>query len=349
MVPPSLTELLKLSQRAARGKRQRADVARWLRDPVPELESLSRELLTGSYQPGNPERFVIHEPKRRVISALPFRDRIVQHYLIAHTQPALERWFAPQSHACRVGHGSHRALRRAIELHRIHPWVLRLDIRKFFPSIDHEVLWTLLRPRCPKALCWLTQRILSASGHVEPVSFHFPGDDLWTPGQRPHGLPVGNLTSQVWANAMLTPVDHLLGSHLGLPHFVRYSDDLLVYGHDRGRLRDALAVIRGRCDELRLRLHPDKCRLHRTAEPVGFLGFVLERRAASVRVRLRAENPRRFRRRMREARRLLEAGAIEPEQLLCQVRAWLAHAAHGHTRTLCRRELERLGNLLRPE
>jgi len=343
---PALSDLARLTQRAARGKRRSPEVARFLLDPLPRLLDLQRTLAEHAYVPGTPHGFIIHEPKRRVISALPFRDRIVQHYLIDQTLPALERWFAPQSHACRVGRGTHQALRRAIELHRNHEWLLRLDIAKFFPSIDHCTLLELLLPRSPPDLHWLVRRVLGAPGHIEPVAFRFPGDDLLTPTERRHGLPVGNLTSQVWANAMLTPVDHLLASHLGLGTFVRYCDDVLVYAHDRDRLRAAWDAVVERCTRLRLRPHPTKCRLHRSTEPVSFLGFVLQRRADAVVVRLRADNVRRFRRRVRNLRTLLAAGAMEPEDACSRVRAWLAHAQHGHTRELCRHELDRLGNLL---
>jgi hypothetical protein len=141
---------------------------------------------------------------------------------------------------------------------------------------------------------------------------------------------------------MLTPIDHLIASHLGIGTFVRYCDDILVYAGERERLEEVLRRIDQRCSELRLRLHPRKCRLHRTTEPVAFLGFVLHRVGGGVRVRLRGENVRRFRARMGLTRALFEAGALDIEEVTARVRAWLAHARHGHTRELCTRELERL-------
>ena len=96
----------------------------------------------------------------------------------------------------------------------------------------------------------------------------------------------------IWANAVLTPVDHLLGSGLGLGAFVRYCDDVLVYAEDRRRLEDAWRRVRDLADRLRLRLHPDKCRHHRTTERVGFVGFVLERHGGRVAVHLACGNGR---------------------------------------------------------
>jgi hypothetical protein len=265
----------------------------------------------------------------------------------AATLPALERWFAPQSYACRAGKGTHRCLRRAIDLTRSKQLVLRIDVRKFFPSVDHAILRRLLDPFTPPDLRWLRDAFLDAPVGCERVAWHFPGDDLFAPLERPHGLPIGSLTSQVWANVFLTPVDHLLGSALGLGTFVRYCDDLLVFDDDAGRLRDALSTVEDRAHRLRLRLHPVKTRLHRTTDPVAFLGFVLRRVGDGVHVRLQSENVRRFRRRMATTRALLDAGAVEPGDVVARVRAWLAHARHGHTRTLCERELSRLSFALR--
>lgn len=137
---------------AARGKHRLPGVAAFLLDPAGHLDTLSRELESHAYRPGRGNSFWIHDPKRRRIFALPFRDRVVRHVLIAITLPMLERWFAPQSYACRTGKGTHRCLRRAIELTRVKRFVLRIDVRKFFPSIDHAVLRRLLDPRTPPEL-----------------------------------------------------------------------------------------------------------------------------------------------------------------------------------------------------
>jgi hypothetical protein len=218
-------------------------------------------------------------------------------------------------------------------------FVLRIDIRRFFPSIDHAILRHLLEATTPADLRWLRDCFLDAPVDVERVAFHFPGDELTTPFERPHGLPIGSLTSQIWANAYLTPIDHLIASHLGLGTFVRYCDDILIFDNDPSRLHRALAAIESRTDALRLCLHPRKTRLHRTTDPVAFLGFVLQRRGDNVRVRLCSENTRRFRGRMTLTRALFHAGTIDADEITARVRAWLAHARHGHTRALCRRVL----------
>ena len=107
-----LDHLHAMARAAAKGKRSCPEVAAFMVDPVPRLIDLKAELESKTYSPGQARPFIIHEPKRRLIAALPFRDRVVQHLLIEASLPALERWFAPQSYACRTGKGTHRALRR---------------------------------------------------------------------------------------------------------------------------------------------------------------------------------------------------------------------------------------------
>jgi hypothetical protein len=340
MVPTK--RLRDLAQRAARGKRRAADVARFLIDIHRHCADLAVDLAHHRYQPGRGRSFWIEDPKRRCIFALPFRDRVVQHLLVDETLETIERGLAAQSYACRVGKGTHRALTRAADLTRHRNFVLRLDIRRFFPSIDHALLRSMLQRTTPPPWRWLRDLFLDAPVAVEQVAFHFAGDDLFTPLTRPHGLPIGSLTSQIWANVYLSPIDHLLGSALGLGTFVRYSDDLLVFDDDPGRLREALARIDDRLESLRLRLHPQKTRLHRTTEPVSFLGFVLQRHGDAVQIRLRHDNVVRMRQRMARTQTLFAAGALEPRDVMSQLRAWLAHARHGHTRALLQTELERL-------
>jgi retron-type reverse transcriptase len=207
-----LAAVLRAARVAARGKRRSRDVAAFLLDAERHGIALVRELRAGAWRPRAPRGLAIHEPKRRLISALAFRDRVVQRLLVDATLPAIERSFEAQSYACRVGLGSHRCLRAAAELTRRHAYVLRLDLAKFFPSIDHAILESLLHPRTPRSWWPITKQIIDAPCHVEPTRFYFPGDDLFAPIGRPHGLPIGNLTSQVWANLMLTPIDHLLAA-----------------------------------------------------------------------------------------------------------------------------------------
>jgi hypothetical protein len=271
---------------------------------------------------------------RRLITVIPFRDRVVQHLLIDRTLGAIDGRMAPQSFACRKGYGTHRALRRAVGWTRQRAWVLKVDVRKFFPSIDHGLLKRMLLRVTPAEWRWLSDRFVDAPYEGERVSSWFPGDTLLAALEHPHGLPIGSLTSQIWANLYLSPIDHMLACELGIGSFERYCDDWLIWDDDPARLREALERLHQHATRLRLRLHPGKTRLHRTTDPVAFVGFVLQRRGDGVAVRLRKDSVRRFRARVSKMRVLLEAGAIDAADVRSRVQAWLAHAKHGHTRRL---------------
>lgn len=330
-----------MAQRAAKGKRRSTQVARFLLDLDRQCDALSLELAASSYQPSQGRAFWICDPKPRCIYALPFRDRVVQHLLIDATLLQIERRLVAQTYACRVGMGTHRCLDRARALHRTHRFVLRIDIQKFFPSIDHQVLRRLLDRVTPLPLRWLRDRFLDAPIATERADLHFPGEDSFVALCRPHGLPIGSLTSQIWANLFLSPLDHALTSYLGIGSWIRYSDDILVYHNDASRLDSALRHLEEVALGLRLRLHPHKTRIQETTEPLPFLGFALQRHQAAVSVRLRSENLVRMRQRVRALRALFSAGALEVDEVTARLSAWLAHVRHGHTRSLIEREITR--------
>ena len=316
---PLAAQLRPYAERAARGKRRSADVARLLRDRDASVDALAADLRTRAYRPGLGRFFRVADPKPRSIYALPFRDRVAQHFLIDRTLAAIERGLAPQTFACREGKGTHRGLARAAELARRARYVLRIDVRRFFASVDHALLRRMLLAVTPVSLRWLSDVFFDLPREVERADFAFPGDDLFTAITRPHGLPIGSLTSQIWANLFLAPIDHLLASALGLGSFVRYCDDLLVYDDDPGRLTAALHRIEARALSLRLRLHPTKTRLHRTTDPVPFLGFVIQRRGDAS---THHEAPRALRRRRRRRRR-----GSRPRPRVARARGARAHAA----------------------
>ena len=177
-MPVDVVRLGELAEVAARGKRRSGEVARFMLDVDRHVAALAAELVRGEYRPGKGRCFRIEDPKPRSIYALPFRDRVVQHLLIARTLPRVERRLAPQSYACRVGLGTHRCLRRAVEHTRQRRFVLRLDIQKFFASIDHDIVRQQLDRSTPAQWRWLRDRFIDAdlpAGAVERVVFHFAG------------------------------------------------------------------------------------------------------------------------------------------------------------------------------
>ncbi len=313
-------------RKARLGKRRRAGVARFERDLEINLLRLERELRDGSYQPGRYRSFYIHEPKRRKISAAPFRDRVVHHALVRTIEPIWEARFSNASYACRVGKGTHRAADHAQALLRRHRYVLKTDVAQFFPSIDHEILLTLLaRHIACRPTLDLCQKIIAGGDGVLASEYTFtlfPGDDLFA-ALRPRGLPIGNLTSQFCANVYLHTLDVLLQRELRLPH-VRYCDDILVFADDRATLHQAREALTTRMADLRLTPHPIKTRLYQSGEGVEFVGY----RLFPTYRRLRRSNVQRFVRRLKRQQRDYRARRLAPEKLRASLMSWIAHASH---------------------
>jgi retron-type reverse transcriptase len=324
----SFSNLLTALHRAAAGKRKRPDVAAFLMNQEPELMQLQRELKDGSYQPGSYRTFRIHEPKPRTISAAPFRDRVIHHALTQVLEPVFEKQFSKDSFACRKGKGTHLALERAKLGARHHAYALKCDVRKYFPSIDHEILKNLLARavKCAPTLD-LAARIIDGSNAQEEILLYFPGDDLFTPGERRRGLPLGNQTSQFFANVYLNPLDQLINRELRPTVYVRYVDDFLLFGDSQEALRDQLQRMQPLLHGLRIELHPRKSRVYRTRDGVTFLGW----RVFPERTRLVRGNVARFRRRLGRLCREYQQGVRDWDQIHPRVRAWMAHAAHGNT------------------
>ena len=174
-----------------------------------EVLRLERELRSGCYQPGRYKTIEVRDPKHRVVSAAPFRDRVVHHAFCAVCEPIFERGFIYDSYANRRGKGTHRAVARYEAFRDRFRAVLRCDVYRYFPAIDHQILKDDLRRRiaCPRTLA-LADRIVDGSNPQEPIDLYFPGDDLFTPFERRRGLPIGNLTSQFFANLYLDGLDH---------------------------------------------------------------------------------------------------------------------------------------------
>lgn len=317
--------------RAVRGKRSKPGAAAFMAGLERHLLRLRDELNAQSWRPGVHVDFVVRDPKRRVVSAAPFRDRVVHHALHEVIAPVFERGFIADSYANRVGFGTHRALARYEHYRDRYRFVLRADVWRYFPSIDHAVLKKDLRRRigCVPTL-WLCDNIIDAvspaSLQAERADAWFEGDDLLTPLERPRGLPLGNLTSQFFANVFLNPLDHYCKEVLRAP-YVRYVDDMALFSDDLHRLQAWRLAIEQHLARRRLLLHPDKTSIQPCSEPAAFLGYV----TAPGRRQLVPANVGRFAQRLHGMRQAYQAGELTREQIQQRVQAWVAHARHADT------------------
>lgn len=326
----SLENLLLAAHKARRGKSRRPDVEEWWLRRETEVLALREELLSGGYQPGAYHFFEIHQPKRRLIAAAPFRDRVVHHALCNRLAPLLERTFIARSFSCQIGKGTTAARECCRQLVNRHRYVLKCDVRKFFPNIDHAILRAKLeeRIRCAGVM-ELIRKILASyrTGPDVPPPL-FPGDDWLETVQRPRGLPIGNLTSQLWGNFHLDGLDHWLTEQERHGAYLRYTDDFLIFGDDKPRLWQLHEGVQRHLAAVRLRLAEPKSRLVSTDEGVSFCGF---RFLPDLSPRVLGATKRRF-----EARRYVLAGAGDARRLSVAVFAWYQFSREANSEGLRR-------------
>lgn len=317
------------AQKAAKGKRRKPGVAAFLANLEPNVLRLERELQEGSWRPGRYTVIQVREPKPRRVSAAPFRDRVVHHALCAVVAPLLMRGFIDDSYANRIGKGTHRAVARYEQYRNRYAWCLRCDIYRYFPAIDHAILKADFRRRirCERTLA-LMDAIVDGSNPQEPVHRYFPGDDLFTPFERRRGLPIGNLTSQLFANLYLDRLDHYVKEVLRVPGYLRYVDDFALFGNDPKEIEHWRCELDRFLIGRRLSLHPRKTTLVARTELIEFLGFVL---MPDGRRRLPDENVQRFRNRLRGLRDRYRIGGASRDEIVASVNGWIGHAMHANT------------------
>lgn len=325
----SWQNLLLAYRKASKGKRGGANVAAFEHRLEENLIWLQYELRAQRYQPGEYTNFYIHEPKRRLISAAPFRDRVVHHALCNLIEPIFERSFIDDSFANRVGKGTHRAVQRCQQFARKYRFVLQCDIKQFFPSIDHSILYEILSKKITdRKVLWLVSKILQSGQQVQNEiheMIYFPGDDLFSV-LRKRGLPIGNLTSQFWANVYLNPFDHFIKRELRCGGYVRYVDDFLLFADNKDVLWSWLACLKNRLMCFRLSLHTG-AHPRPVTEGIPFLGFVIypDRR------RLKRRKGIYFQRKYNNMVQSFRAGAISIDQITESVRGWINHVRYGNT------------------
>ena len=282
-------------RRAASGRRDKPAVAAFLFHREREIIRLERELREHTYTPGKYITFLVHDPKCRTISAPPFRDRVVHHSLCAAVEPVFERMAIHDSYACRRGKGSHAAVDRAQDYARRYRYFLKLDVEKFFDSVDHEVCRALVRRlvKDPDVL-WLVDTVIAHGPAGAPAG---------------KGFPIGNLTSQHLANLYLSGLDHHIKEQLHAKAYLRYMDDMLLFGDDKEMLwRCHEEIVRYLARELKLELQSKATVLAPVSEGVPFLGV---RIWPSVR-RLTRRRKARFVRKLRASHVLAVSAGGEP-------------------------------------
>lgn len=315
--------LIAAEARAFQGARTNREAMAFRYSREPECLRLQRELLVGTYRPRPYRTFSILDPKPRTISAAAFRDRVVHHALCAVLSPIFERRAIFHSYACRVGKGSHRAVDRVRRWTRRFPYFLKMDIRKYFETVPHVRLKAALGQVVPD------RDVLDLAGVFI---------DHGAPGSPPGvGLPIGNLTSQHFANFYLGALDRFVLETVGVGAYVRYMDDLVFLDVSKGHLRH----VRKRVTEflradLELEVRAEITSLAPVREGLPFLGL----RVWPGCVRLAGPTRRRFIAGIRAVEREHASGRMSEAAVQRSMASRVGHVAHWDTLALRRSVFE---------
>lgn len=249
-----------------KGKRNKPDVQEFESALEDNVFALHHDLEYGSYRPGGYQQFRITDPKSRTISKASVRDRLLHQAIYQALYAEFDKTFIFDSYSCRDKKGTHKAFERLVTISRkisrnyTQPcWVIKMDIKKFFDSVDHEILFKLLSERIADLrLLGLLKQI------IESFSF--------SPGK---GMPLGNLTSQLFANVYLDPLDKFVKHQMYIGHYIRYADDFVIFSTDPDYLIGCLVELNIFLkDKLELQVHPNKITLRKLSQGIDFVGYI---------------------------------------------------------------------------
>lgn len=306
---------MKAYHKARKCKRYRPDVLEFEANREENLFRAIEVLKDGTYQPGEYRVFKVWEPKERIIMALPFFDRVIQHMIVNFIEPIFEKRFLFHSYACRKGKGVHEASKTLskwlYELEVVQGkkiYAIKGDIHHYFQSVSHDILKAEIRRYISdKALLKILDRIIDHNG-------------IFPPGI---GIPVGNLTSQLFANVYLNKLDQFVKHELKVKYYVRYMDDFIILSEDPAELRRLLAIIEEFLRrELRLELNP-KTTILAAKNGINFVGYIHYKDHKKIRKDAR--------RRLTKLLKAFETGEVELEYFDRSIESRFGHMEHADT------------------
>lgn len=330
-------------QKARKNKSKKLYVIEFEKDKEGNIKSLQEELIYKIYKPIRLKKFVIRDPKTRIIHASLFRDRIVHHAIVNILEPIFEKRFIYDSFASRKNKGTHEAVQRFTSFMRkvsssgkliknpytknsIKGYALKADIRHYFDSMDHEVLLNLIGKKVKDNDCLnLIRKILE--------NFEGPKKGI--------GLPLGNYTSQFFANVYLNELDYFVKHVLKAKYYIRYVDDFVILHKRKAFLEYCLKRINSYLLCLKLELHPDKSEIHALRNGINFLGY----RIFYNYKLLRKRNIRYFMNKFRLDLQLYKQGNLKKEELENKLRGWFGYAQWANTYTLRKKILLEIPSL----
>lgn len=314
---------------ARKNKRFRGDVLEFTHNVEENLIQIQNELIHKTYKVGRYREFYVYEPKKRLIMALPFRDRVVQWAIYQVIEPLFDRQFIKDSYACRKGKGVQAAAdrlqywMRKLDRRYENPYYLKLDISKYFYRIDHDVLISILRRKIKdEDLMWLLETII----HSEDTKFGVPLGDHNLEQERIDGLgmPIGNLTSQLFANLYLNELDQYAKHELHLHCFIRYMDDIIVLHESKQELQKILEEIDIFLrSELRLQLN-NKTAIRPISTGIEFVGY----RIWSTHRKLKKKTAKKMKRRLKYLKKAYARGEVSADEVRSTLMSYLGYMKH---------------------
>lgn len=326
----SYENLYKAYVHARKAKRYRDEVLKFSYNLEENLIDIQTELQNHIYQVGRYREFYIYEPKQRLIMALPFRDRVVQWAIYQVLFPIFTKTFISDSYACIPGRGTHSAVQKlSYWLHQVDRkpgkyYYLKLDIAKYFYRIDHQVLLDILgRKIKDKELMQLLKELVMC----EKTDFGLPlGINVQDVQERvpDKGMPIGNLTSQMFANVYLNELDQYCKRQLRIPYYVRYMDDVIILAEDKKRLHEIKELIDAFLQEkLKLNLN-QKTAIRPISLGIEFVGYKLW----PTHIKLKKASALKMKRRLKQVQELYNSGKMEFEKVNETVQSYCGVLKH---------------------
>lgn len=286
------------------------------------LLQIQNELATKTYKHGAYKSFIIYEPKQREVLAAPLKDRVVHHALHDVVEPVIDSKFIYDSYACRKNKGTHAAIIRAQRFMQANRYFMHLDVKKYFPNINHRILKAILKNHIPQ------QDVLQLFYLI--IDSSVPANDKKIPdlfSEETKGLPIGNLTSQFLANLYLNELDQYIKHELKLKYYVRYMDDFVVFGNNKPLLKQVEKDIISFCrNNLQLQLHL-KGGIKEYTEGLGFLGFKIYRKHK----RLKGVCLNRYLQKYKLRQKELSGGKISESNMQQSIDSWQNHILFADT------------------
>ncbi|MBF0328757.1 MAG: group II intron reverse transcriptase domain-containing protein [Nitrospirae bacterium] len=293
------------------------------------LFELQRELLNGIYRPDKYRYFQVYEPKERTISVASFRDRVVHHSVVAALEPIFERVFIYDSYATRKEKGTHKCVRRAQEFMRKNRYYLKFDINKYFESMDHSVLIGLI------------ERKIKDKRLLDLIKIIVANNDASRGEQTGKGLPIGNLTSQFFANVYLDAFDHYIKDELGCKAYLRYMDDCVIFSDDKERLKELLKLSENFLEQrLCLKLKDSATMINSRLNGLPFLGF----RVFPSLLRIKSENIKRLKAKIRQRENEFRRGLIDEDKYSMSLASIIGFAGFADSLNLRKRLFANTGS-----